>query len=451
MRLLCYMLLGAIGAGSANGDVSSAPGTNLLLRASTYNGVDLPPAFYNKLDLAFSTDGIRWQRISRQPVLNAYSRDASMVRYSTEYVTIYTDAFTSTNGTFGFARSTDLMNWTATNVKLGGPLLSNAVPNNVWAPEWFVDDGRYFVLVRLSTTPGNTYGPPGIGYLECLDPGTWSNWTDFEVLPGLSPTVENDPFIIKVDETYHLFTDHWDFGRPGNHAILHRKSTNGPFSGYGAPTNIATNFNQASAFISSGIPPDTAWEGQFILPMGGHNYRLFFQAARKDMSFSIDSTDGMETWDLESMRQLFYDREPAFGHGSVLAVSGEHFLPTAAIASFVSRSDELQSAAVARVQAQPQDYGLYGPADYQANRLAGQKDVTTNPSAYGLFTTDSIMDLNLGGVMISKNEAGTSVQLQVTTTTNLMQGFTNTLTNIAFPVFLPGGKHFLRIRALGPL
>jgi len=168
------------------------------------------------------------------------------------------------------------------------------------------------------------------------------------------------------------------------------------------------------------------------------------------MSFFIDSADGMQTWNLASMRQLLYDREPAFGHGSVLAVSGGHIVPNAAIASFFSRSEELQDAAVARVQAKPRDYGLYDITDYQANRLAGQNDVRANPSAYGLFTTNSIMDLNLGGVMMSKNAFGASVQLRVTTTTNLAQGFTNTLTNISLPVSLPGDKHFLRIRALGP-
>ena len=434
----------------ATGAEASPSNAVLLLRANTYNGPDLPQTFYNKLDLALSSDGFRWQRVSTQPVLTAYSRDASIIRHGIEYVTVYTDAFTSANGTFGFARSTNLMDWTATNVKLKGPLLANAIPNNVWAPEWFVDNDRYFVIVRLSTTAGNTYGAPGIGYLECLDPGTWTNWTDFKSLPDPSPTVENDPFIIKVNDTYHLFTDYSHFGRPGNHAILHRQSTSGPFSGYGPPTNIATNFTQASAFISSGIRPDTAWEGQFILPLGEDRYRLFFQAALRDMSFSIDSTNGMQTWDLASMRQLFYDGQPAYGHGSVMAVSDDHLLPNAAILSLVGRAEDLKNATIARVQTEPNSYGLFSHADYEANRLAGRTDVTTNAAAYGLYTTNSIMDLNLGGVMMTKDASGTSVELLVTTTTNLSQGFTNTLTNISFPVFLPGDKHFLRVRALGP-
>jgi len=353
-------------------------------------------------------------------------------------------------GVAASAPGTDLMQWTATNVKLQGPLLSNATPNNVWAPEWFVDDGRYFVLVRLSTTSGNTYGPPGIGYLECLDPGTWTNWTDFKALPELSPVIENDPFIIKVDDTYHLFTDHWDFGQPGHHAILHRKSTNGPFSGYGPPTNIATNFIHASAFISSGVQPITAWEGQFILPLSGNGYRLFFQAALRDMSFFIDSTNGMQSWDLASMRQLFYDREPAFGHGSVLAISGRHFVPNAAIASFVSRSEELQDAAVARVHAKPRDYGLYSMTDYQANRITGQNDVTANPSTYGLYTPQMITDLNLGGLMMQKSGSNVTVNLQLQAAPDLSTNFTDYGTPVPFQVTLPSNKHFLRIRALGP-
>ena len=52
--------------------------------------------------------------------------------------------------------------------------------------------------------------------------------------------------------------------------------------------------------------------------------------------------------------------------------------------------------------------------------------------------------------MLQKEGTSVSVDLQVLTSTNLSQGFTNHPTNISFPVELPGNKHFLRIRALGP-
>jgi hypothetical protein len=44
-------------------------------------------------------------------------------------VTVYTDAFNSESGTFGFARSMDLVNWTSQRVTLTGPAMSNT-PNN---------------------------------------------------------------------------------------------------------------------------------------------------------------------------------------------------------------------------------------------------------------------------------------------------------------------------------
>lgn len=437
---LCFGVLGSI--------AEAQTASSLFLRASTYNGTDIEPSFYNKLDLALSADGIRWQRISTQPALSAFSRDASVVRHNGEYVAVYTDAFNSTNGTFGLARSTNLINWTATNVRLTGPAMTNT-PNNTWAPEWFVEDDRYYVLVRSSQTLGNNYGAPGIGYMQCLDPGTWTNWSHFTPLPGLE-TKENDPFIIKVGATYHLFTDHFDFDSPGNHAILHRKSIESPFAGYGAPANIAANFTNAPAFAASGIAARTAWEGQFVLPLGGNNYRLYFQAALKDACFCIDSTNGMETWELQSMRQLLYDGLEAYGHGSVAAVSSTNSLPSDAVASYVARAEELETKTVSRVQTNPQSYGLYGLADYEANRLAGRADVISDPANFALYTASSIMDLNLGGVMLQKDGTNATVHLEVQSTTDLSQGFTNHPTNISFPVSLPGNKHFLRIRALGP-
>jgi len=424
--------------------------SQLLLRASTYNGEQLDQSFYNKLDLAFSTDGTNWRRISTFPVMPAYSRDASLTRHGNEFVAVYTDAFTSTNGTFGLARSTDLVTWTATNIKLKGPLLSNTTPNNTWAPEWFVDGTNYYVALRLSTTQSNTYGAPGIGYVECLDPGTWTNWTDFTAIPGVSPTIENDPFIIKAGTTYHLFTDHWDYGRSGNHAILHRQSTNHPFDGYGAPTNIAVNFTSAPAFVASGVSNYTAWEGQFVLPLGGDNFRLYFQAALQDASFCIESTNGMQSWDLSTMRRLLYDGRRAYGHGSVIAINPSAGLPVAAVAAYVSRVEEIPAQTVSFVQGNPQVYGLYDLSAYQANRLAGRSDVTSNPTSYGLYTDASIMDLNLGGIILEKSGSNAVLNLQLQTATNIAQGFTNHLTNVVVPVNLPGDRHFLRVRALGP-
>ena len=61
-----------------------------------------------------------------------------------------------------------------------------------------------------------------------------------------------------------------------------------------------------------------------------------------------------------------------------------------------------------------------------------------------------IADMNLGSVVLRKNGSNALVNLQLQTTTTLSNSFTNYGSPIDIPVDLPGDKHFLRIRALGP-
>lgn len=408
------------------------------------------PKLQHKLSLAISTNGLDWKSLHTTPTLTNFSRDASIIRHGDEFVTVYSDDFAldpfgySTNGTFGLARSTDLVNWQATNVKPRGPLLSNAIPNNTWAPEWFVDGTNYFVLVRLSTALSNNYGPPGIGYLQCHDPGTWTNWSDFTLLPGLGSN-ENDPFILKVGSTYHLFTDD---GGPGTGNILHRRSTAGPFEGYGAPAIIGTNFRQGAALTnSSAWWQATPFEGQFVVPLGGNHYRLYFQATWWDHCFAIESTNSMETWDPSTMRQLSYDGIPAYGHGSVMTIeASDALLPLAGLAQ---RADQAITE-VQTIRTNPSAYNLYTATDLTNSRATGRTEVTSNPTQYGLFTPQMIADLNLGSVMIQKSGSSAVVNLQLQTTPDLSGAFTNHGAPIGIHVDLPGDKHFLRIRALGP-
>lgn len=412
-------------------------------------GSGIPAEDREKLSVAASQDGVNWTRLFKKPTLTNFSRDASIARHGDEYLVVYTDAFNSTNATFGLARSTNLVNWAATNVTLTGPAMTNT-PNNTWAPEWFVDGDRYFVMVRssqqdTSITDFPNYAAPGIGYLECLDPGTWTNWSDFTPLADLEPTYENDPFIIKVGPTYHLFTDHFRY--PGGPAILHRQSTTGPFTGYGPPVNIATNFANAPAYIASGLNRSSPWEGQFVLPLGGTRYRLYFQAMWHDASFCIDSHDGMQTWDNSTMQWLTYDGLPAYGHGSVMTLEPtDALVPLAALAR---RADQAVTE-VQTIQTNPNAYNLYTETDLTGSRTAGRADVTGNPTNYGLYTPQMITDMNLGGVMLQKTGSNAVVSLQLQSAPDLSMSFTNHGAPIAIEVDLPGDQHFLRLRALGP-
>jgi hypothetical protein len=464
-RKTAALLLLALWPASAQ----AADAGQLLIRTSTLLGQGIPPEDREKLSVAVSDDGINWRRLFKKPTLTNFSRDASVIRHGQEYVTVYTDAFNSTTGTFGLAKSTNLVEWMATNVALTGPAMSNT-PNNTWAPEWFVDNGRYYVMVRSSQqntgfTTFPNYAPPGIGYLECLDPGTWTNWTEFTPIADLEPTYENDPFLIKVGETYHLFTDHFNY--PGGPAILHRQSTTGPFKGYGPPVNIATNFANAPAYIASGLNRASPWEGQFVLPLGGDRYRLYFQAVWYDASFAIESSDSMQTWDTNSMQWLSYDGLPAYGHGSVLRIPQEDFLVPAITAAklpdnsvqdvqaaltlyIAAISQDTRLAGRSDVISDPGNYGLYTTAQFSENRAAGRADVTGNPTNYGLYTPQMITDMNLGGVTLQKTGSNAVVSLQLQSTPDLSMSFTNHGAPVEIEVDLPGNKHFLRLRALGP-
>ena len=429
----------AISAAASHG---SGPGL-LLIRTATMLGEGILPEDREKLSVAVSDDGVNWRRLFKRATLTNFSRDASVIRRGSEYVAVYTDAFNSEGGTFGLACSSDLVNWTAQSVTLTGPAMSNT-PNNTWAPEWFVDGNRYYVMVRSSQKntgfSGNSnYAPPGIGWLECLDPGTWTNWTHFTPLSDLSPTWENDPFIIKAGSIYHLFTDHQ--AHPSGPAILHRQSTESPFAGYGPPVNIATNFANAPTYIASGLNRSSPWEGQFVLPLGGNRYRLYFQAMWYDASFAVESNDGMTSWDLGSMKWLNYDGRPAYGHGSILSIPENEFLVPAITAA------KLPQTSVQEVQAA---LTVYTEAIGQTQRIAGQTEVTSSPTNFGLYTPNMISEMNLGGIMLQKNGNGALVSLQLQTSPNLSSAFTNYGEPIPIQMELPGDKHFLRIRALGP-
>ena len=84
------------------------------------------------------------------------------------------------------------------------------------------------------------------------------------------------------------------------------------------------------------------------------------------------------------------------------------------------------------------------------SRTAGRADVTSNPTNYGLYTPQMVADLNLGGVMMQKSGSNAVVNLQLQTAPDLSTSFTNHGDPVGFEVNLPGNKHFLRIRALGP-
>jgi choloylglycine hydrolase len=91
---------------------------------------------------------------------------------------------------------------------------------------------------------------------------------------------------------------------------------------------------------------------------------------------------------------------------------------------------------------------LFTLSQFNGNRTAGQQDVIASPMAFGLYDSNSIMDLRMGGLMIQKQGTDGTVVFQTQTTTDLAtQPFTNNGTPITNTVPMPGNKGFLRIQA----
>ena len=113
--------------------------------------------------------------------------------------------------------------------------------------------------------------------------------------------------------------------------------------------------------------------------------------------------------------------------------------------------------AIAQVQASPNDYNLFSSTQYQANRITGvaegKAEVTSNPTAYSLFTESSIMDMNLGGVMLKKGSNANALDLELTIETkdNLATSGWQVAERISRSVSMAGvQRQFLRVRAGAP-
>lgn len=102
---------------------------------------------------------------------------------------------------------------------------------------------------------------------------------------------------------------------------------------------------------------------------------------------------------------------------------------------------------VSSVISNPAVFNLFTEAEFNSNRTAGQSDVMNSPTSYGLYTSNSIMDLRMGGLMIQRQGTNAVVSFQPQTTTDLTQPFTNNGTPITNTIPMPGNKGFIRINA----
>ncbi|HMP89074.1 MAG TPA: hypothetical protein PJ991_02675 [Kiritimatiellia bacterium] len=78
---------------------------------------------------------------------------------------------------------------------------------------------------------------------------------------------------------------------------------------------------------------------------------------------------------------------------------------------------------------------------------AGISEVTSNPEAFDLYPLSSILDMNLGGLVIQGGEGNAAVRIQMQTTDDLEQPFEDYGVPIDIPIILDQEKLFIRINA----
>ncbi|MFZ9933166.1 MAG: leucine-rich repeat domain-containing protein, partial [Chthoniobacterales bacterium] len=121
----------------------------------------------------------------------------------------------------------------------------------------------------------------------------------------------------------------------------------------------------------------------------------------------------------------------------------------------IATKDDLTTVAsntVAAIQSDPSSYNFFtlaqNEARYNEGVTAGTSMVTANPASYNLYTSNSIMDLRMGGLMMQKQSNSAVVVFQPQTTDDLAtRPFTNNGTPVTNEISMPGDKGFLRIQA----
>ena len=93
--------------------------------------------------------------------------------------------------------------------------------------------------------------------------------------------------------------------------------------------------------------------------------------------------------------------------------------------------------------------GLYLASQRQLERTAGQNDILNNPNYFGLYTSNQIHNLGLGGIVLNRNANNQLVlNYQILQSTDL-QSWTTYQQNELIISNPPPDKMFLRVQAVG--
>jgi hypothetical protein len=108
-----------------------------------------------------------------------------------------------------------------------------------------------------------------------------------------------------------------------------------------------------------------------------------------------------------------------------------------------------RSVGQADVTNSPATYSLYTATQYNANFTAGENSILNSPNANGLYTTNQIHNLGLGGIVLHRNTNNQLVlNYQVLQSTDLQSWSPYQQTELVISN-APSDKMFLRVQAVG--
>jgi len=259
--------------------------------------------------LAYSYDGLHWAKLNGgKPIITPptgyVTRDPSIVRAPDgTFHMVYTGGYRDTD--FGYASSTDLINWSEQKYILVMQNEPNAV--NCWAPELFYDDvEEEFMIFWSSTVPGKFPETDGQGPGSLNHRIYYCTTTDFQTFSD-SALLYNDGFnvidaaIVKDANQYIMFVKD-----ETNYPIGYEKNIKMAFS-----TNAQGPYGPASEPITG----EYACEGPSAIKIADTWY-VYFDKFLESAYGAVTSTD-LENWDDISDTLDFPD---SFNHGTVFAV-----------------------------------------------------------------------------------------------------------------------------------
>lgn len=152
-------------------------------------------------------------------------------------------------------------------------------------------------------------------------------------------------------------------------------------------------------------------------------------------------------WNYQSSHDLLLQaRVGSFVH------TGTYLVKLIADKEKVRGLSESAEASFSTVKSSPNNYGLFSDSDlstvaiqrYGDGFYYGKYEVINNPSAYNLYTSNSIHNLKMGGLILQKDGAGNSqLRLKLKESSDLVNW--NTKEEILWNVLLPQNKSFLRV------